>query len=267
MFIYFPHKLGQLKNGVQQTPIYFKKILKKKSATIKCDNSKKNIKNMANNLHKLYNCNAMISERKINIGGDHSMAIATVADSLNRYPPNKLKVLWFDAHPDINTYKSSISKNYHGMPLAYLTGLCKSNYFPFIVNKLNFNNLMYIGIRDIDDYEKHIINKYNIKYISCTEINNKTYESLHKIQDFIKNDPFHLSFDVDCMDPSIVPCTGTTSEKGINMNIKIILDNLFNYNIVNMDITEINLNLGNKRDKKKTMINILNLFDKYLFKK
>ena len=53
------------------------------------------------------------------------------------------------------------------------------------------------------------------------------------------------------MDPSIVPCTGTTSEKGINMNIKIILDNLFNYNIVNMDITEINLNLGNKRDKKK----------------
>ena len=39
--------------------------------------------------------------------------------------------------------------------------------------------------------------------------------------------------------------------KKINMNIKIILDNLFNYNIVNMDITEINLNLGNKRDKKK----------------
>ena len=99
----------------------------------------------------------LCQNKKINIGGDHSMAIATVADSLNRVPPGKLKVIWFDAHPDINTYKSSISKNYHGMPLGYLTGLCKSHYFPFITNYLNFENLLYIGIRDIDEYEKKII--------------------------------------------------------------------------------------------------------------
>ena len=97
---------------------------------------------MINNINKLYNQNALIDGRKINIGGDHSMSIATVADSLNRYKQDNLKVLWFDAHPDINTYKSSKSKNVHGMPLGYLTGLCKSNNFPFIVNHLNFNNLM-----------------------------------------------------------------------------------------------------------------------------
>ena len=51
------------------------------------------------------------------------MSLATVADSLNRTEEDQLKVLWFDAHPDINTYQSSPSKNFHGMPLSYLTGL------------------------------------------------------------------------------------------------------------------------------------------------
>jgi arginase len=265
MIIYFPHKLGQLKNGVQKTPFHFKKILKNNSITIKCNNSKQNIKNMANNLHKLYNCNQMIQGRKINIGGDHSMSIATVADSLNRYRQNKLKVLWFDAHPDINTYESSISKNFHGMPLAYLTGLCSSNYFPFIVNKLNFNNIMYVGIRDIDDYEKQIIDEYNIKYISCDEINNNVEQSLDKIFNFIDNNHVHLSFDVDSMEPSIIPCTGTRYNGGLNLiNTKRILDKLVDTNIVNIDITEINLELGDKEERKKTISNTLHLFDKYL---
>ena len=151
------------------------------------------------------------------------------------------------------------------MPLAYLTGLCQNPDFSFIDNKLNFNNLMYVGIRDIDDYEKKIIDEHNIKYISCNEINNNLDQSLDTILNFIDNNPVHLSFDVDSMDPSIIPCTGTRYGKGLNLiNTRKILDRLIDTDIVNIDITEINLELGNKKEQEKTISNILYLFDKYL---
>lgn len=266
MLILFPHRLGQLRSGVQNAPLYFKKILKNNSMIIDCNNSDINkYRNMTNNLQNLYLFNSEISERKINIGGDHSMSLATVADSLNKFPENDLKVIWFDAHPDINTYESSESKNFHGMPLGYLTGLGKNSDFSFIINKLSFDNLMYIGIRDIDKYEKEIIDEKNIKYISCDEVNNNLDKSLDKIYEFIGNNPIHLSFDVDCMDPEIIPCTGTRYDNGLNLvNTKIILDKLFDTNIVNIDITEINLELGNKEERDKTISNTLHLFDKYL---
>ncbi len=274
MIIYFPHKLGQLRNGVQNTPMYLKRVIENhgirknlNSINVQCNNTKNSMENLSNNLHELYKCNAMFHGRKINIGGDHSMAIATVASSLNKYPGGKLKVLWFDAHPDINTYHSSISKNFHGMPLGYLTGLCASRSFSFLQNQLHFDNILYIGIRDVDDFEQDIIRKHGIKYISCEQLNTKPYQYLNTIKEFIGSDPVHLSFDVDCMDPSIIPCTGTTFKEGLNLNIKMILDNLSTDNIVNMDLTEINFDLGNEKEKKKTVTNVLHLFDKYLFEK
>ena len=263
MIIYFPHKLGQLKNGVQQTPIYFKKLINNRYIDVNCNNSLTNKDfNLKNNLHNLYLINNKITSPKINIGGDHSMSIATVASSLNLHKDN-LKVLWFDAHADINTYESSLTKSYHGMPLSFLTGLGK-NDFEFIKNKLNFNNLMYIGIRDIDNYEKEIIKKYNIKYLSVKQINNNLFESIEIINNFVGNKPIHLSFDVDCMDPKIINCTGTKSKYGLNLNTKVILDNLSKKNLCNMDITEINFELGNNRDKMKTINNLNKLFDRYL---
>ena len=57
------------------------------------------------------------------------MSIATVADSIRRYP--NLKLIWMDAHADINTYNESITKNYHGMPLSILTGIEKNMSLKF----------------------------------------------------------------------------------------------------------------------------------------
>lgn len=263
MIIYFPHKLGQLKNGVQHTPIYFKKLISNKYVDVVCNNSSNNKKfYLMNNLDNLYIANNKITEPKINIGGDHSMSIATVANSLNIHKDN-LKVLWFDAHPDIHTYESSITKNYHGMSLSYLAGL-GNDHFKFIENKLNLKNLMYIGVRDIDTYEKKIIEKYNIQCMTVDQINNNLNESIQKINNFIGDNPIHLSFDVDCMDPKIINCTGTKSKYGLNFNTKFILDHLSKKNICNMDITELNLELGNNKDKFKTINNLSKLFEKYL---
>jgi len=255
--ILFPHKLGQLRVGVQKTPDIVKHFLKNKNimrvSTRNC---------LFKNLENLYNFNQDHLNPILNIGGDHSMSIATVASSLNKY--DNLKVIWFDAHADLNTYSSSQSKNYHGMPLSFLSGLDNDNRFHYIKKKLNFNNLFYIGIRDLDNYENEIINRYNIKYIKVNEIND-SYKCINLLDEFIKNDPVHISFDVDCIDISEMTSTGTPVRDGLNVeSTKKILNFLRFKNVINVDITELNLDIGDTNQKFMSLANTLYLFDKYL---
>ena len=57
----------------------------------------------------------------LTLGGDHSIAIGTVAGSAAVYP--NLGVIWVDAHADINTPSSTSSGNLHGCPVSFLMGL------------------------------------------------------------------------------------------------------------------------------------------------
>lgn len=76
---------------------------------------------------------------------------------------------------------------------------------------------MYIGIRSIDNFENQIITDNNIQYLTVENIMKSPKESIEKIQDFIKDSNVHMSFDVDCMDPSIMSTTGTPVENGLFM--------------------------------------------------
>ena len=258
--ILFPNMLGQTKPGVDKAPAQLVKFINKKHHTI---TSLKLTNNLFKNIQILYKANARIPGRKVNIGGDHSMSIATIADTLNRYP--NAKVIYFDAHGDINTYKSSNSKHYHGMPLSFLIGLGHDPHFSFIKNKLTYDNLLYIGSRCLDQFEKDIIYKNNIRYISPDEINTNFNNVVAKIDDFIKDSPVHLSYDVDSIDPKYIPSTGTTVKHGITMTSGInILDYLYGKNVVNVDITELNVELGSAADVKKSTDNTVLLFKQYL---
>ena len=191
------------------------------------------------------------------------MAIATIADTLNKYPT--AKVVYFDAHADINTYKSSNSKHYHGMPLSFVTGIDKDKRFSFIKNKLPVENILYIGSRCWDNFEIDTVYKKNIKFLTPYEINNNYEESLYKILDFVGNSPLHISFDVDSVDPQYIPSTGTPVKNGIKLNNAIkILDNLNSTNVVNMDITELNTELDSASNGDKSLKNTEILFHKFL---
>lgn len=258
--ICFPHKLGQRKFGVEKAPDIVVNYLKRKQCKMNIHKvpCKEHPHFFYNNINNLYDINESINHNnfRLNIGGDHSMSIATVAYTLNKYPD--CKVIWVDAHADLNTYEKSDSKNYHGMPLSFLTGIDKEDRFGFIDKKLSFNNLLYLGLRSIDSYEKKIIDKYNIKCISCNEINTNTQSTFKEIDDFLDNKPFHLSFDVDGIDPLLISNTGTPVEKGINEESGI---QLLNYlvkkkTLKNMDLTEINTHIYDKDDPssiKKTL--------------
>jgi arginase len=259
--ILFPSKLGQTKSGVEKTPKYLRKFINKKKHLIKYV---PNTGNLFKNLDDLYKVNHSTNGNIINIGGDHSMSIATIADSLNKF--SNLKVIYFDAHADLNTFEYSKSKNYHGMPLSFITGIDKNRHFYFIKNLLAFKNLLYIGSRCWDDFEINEIYKEKIKFLTPENINNNFNDSVEKILVFIGNSPIHLSFDVDSIDPKYIPSTGTPVKNGIELNKAIELLDLINSNsnIIKLDITELNMKIGNQSEGKKSGTNTEKLFHKFI---
>lgn len=209
--LYFPFFKGQtIKNGIRNYDI-IKNSIPNGYKLEKYSNLKKDSIAYSDLIHffKYLNYNKY---NKI-IGGDHATSIATLQHSVIKN--RDLKVLWFDAHPDINTYEMSNTKNIHGIPLAVATGL--ENNFSFTNIKIPFENIMYVGIRSIDKYENQIIKTNNIQYLTVENIIESPKECLDKIKNFIKDSNVHMSFDVDCLDPSIMATTGTPVENGLFM--------------------------------------------------
>lgn len=202
-------------------------------------------------LNNLYSCHSNLekSKKRLTLGGDHSVSIASLAWTLNHYP--KSKIIWIDAHADINTFESSKTKNYHGMPLSFLTGIDFEEKFGFIKKRVNLKNILYIGIRDLDNFEKEIIKDYNVEVV---DVNNFNKNNFDKIYDFIGDNEYHLSFDVDAIDPKYIPCTGTPVSDGLDLDsFKNFIEQLDVNNMVNMDIVELNLSLGNDNDFNKSI--------------
>lgn len=251
-----PSNVGQLKKGVKNFPKIIKNHIKPNFKISKVNINYQN--NIFYNSKQIYK-QCFKNNYNICIGGDHSISIATGASSLNKYKDTKF--IWIDAHADINTYKESNTKNYHGMPLSFLTGLDKNSSFKFIRNKLPYNNLYYIGLRDVDDFEKKILKINNISSSSYQSIN-KDYNDVYiNLKKFINNSPVHISFDVDSIDPKYISSTGTIVKHGININsakklLKILLEK---ENIICLDIVEMNMDI-NKHEYHKSLKNF-----KYLF--
>lgn len=268
--IFFQNGRGQLRTGIERTVV---ELYNSNINTTNVDTRNHLIPDsycLKTNLKKLFEYNNSFlskSQSVINIGGDHSMAIGSLGSTLNIFGSN-IKVIWIDAHADINTKFSSPSGNVHGMPLAYLSGLDKSTDYNYLTNHLNLNNLCYIGIRDLDTEEINTINKYKIKKILSHEFNSNSLDTIcYDIIKWIGGAKLHLSIDVDSLDPKYMQFTGTRSSAGLELDklVKFIEEIKSNCEIVNADIAELNLynpdcdNLLNKQEEKVKSLANFNL--------
>ena len=180
------------------------------------------------------------SDQVILIGGDHSLAVGSVQASLDRYP--SARVLWVDAHGDINTPASSISGNLHGMPLAALLGLFENpNGGPV----LQPENLLVVGVRDLDPTEKYFLDELQINVVFAEEILAEPRKSKEKIRRWLQSSnprPLHLSFDIDSMDPSTAPATGLRVPNGLSFEFVRDLMRLVREteSLVALDFVELN---------------------------
>jgi arginase len=169
------------------------------------------------------------------LAGDHSTAGGTIAGIRLAFPKQRLGVIWIDAHADIHSPYTTPTGNMHGMPLA--ASLAEDNVsnkmnkpdketidlwnklkkIGNISPKINYKDLVYIGVRDIEPEESFLLKKHKVKAFTTAEVKRNGVEKIAReaLSHLSQCSLIYISFDVDSMDSSISKGTGTPVRNGI----------------------------------------------------
>jgi len=150
------------------------------------------------------------------LGGDHSIAIGTVAGIARHFRQRgeALGLIWLDAHGDINTPETSPSGNIHGMPLAHIIGFGTPELLRIGGGgtMVDASRAALVGVRDLDPGERDLIRKSGIRAFTMREIDERGLRAVMQEAIAIASSGtagFHVSLDVDWIDPSDAPGVGT----------------------------------------------------------
>jgi arginase len=196
-------------------------------------------------------------ELPVILGGDHSVAIGSVAGAASFYREREqsLGLIWFDAHADMNTPESTPSGNIHGMPLAVvlgygapeLTGI--EGFSP----KLDPRFCAHIGARDIDAGERELIRKLGLRFFTMREIDERGMnacidEAIHIAAQAPAG--YHVTLDVDALDPGDAPGSGTVVRGGLTYReAHLAMEHIAEAGgMISLEVVEINttLDVNNK---------------------
>lgn len=195
-------------------------------------------------------------ERPLVIGGDHSVAMGTVSGVAThvRSSNKPLGLIWFDAHGDMNLPDTSPSGNIHGMPLSHLLGQGDPDLAGIagFAPKVQPERVALVGIRDIDAREAEVIRESGIHTFTMRDIDERGMGRVaDEIIDVVTDGTagFHVSFDVDGCDPSVIPGSGTLVPGGVNYReAHLLLEHCADAgDMISMEVVELNpfLDQGN----------------------
>lgn len=183
------------------------------------------------------------------LGGDHSLAVGTVAGVSEHFRKRgeKLGMIWIDAHTDMNTPATSPSGNVHGMPLACCIGLGPkelTNIFGYSP-KVAPQNVALVGIRSVDDQERDNVQRSGVHAFTMRDIDERGMRSV--IEEAIDiagagTAGFHVSLDMDAVDPREAPGVGTPVRGGITYReAHLALETLCDTGrMTSMEVVEVN---------------------------
>jgi len=207
-----------------------------------------------------------LGEIPIVLGGDHSIAIGTVSgvSEYFRSRDEKVGLIWVDAHGDMNTPESSPSGNIHGMPLATVLGLGHprlvemGGFWPKVARE----NVCLIGVRDIDENERKNIRESGIHAYTMRDVDERGMRAImQEAIGFVNAGTagFHVSFDLDGMDPRDVPGTGTPVKGGIswreaNLLMEMVSDT---GRMTSLEVTELNPILDVKNQSGEVAVDVI----------
>lgn len=213
-------------------------------------------------------------ELPILLGGDHSLAIGSIA-GVAQYcheVGKKLNILWLDAHADFNTASTSPSGNIHGMPLATVYGLGHAKLNNIFASRPaeKINNTALVGVRSVDTHEKQQLNQYPIHVFDMRMIDEHGMRTVIEKAIHLLDDPnahLHVSFDVDFLDPSIAPGVPTTVQGGPNYReAQLCMEMIHDSGLLgSLDIMELNPAFDNKNKTAKLTVELVeSLFGKQI---
>lgn len=183
------------------------------------------------------------------LGGDHSVAIGTLAGVSHHFRKRKERIglVWIDAHADMNTPGTTPSGNVHGMPLACVIGMGP----PELVNLLGYSpkvdprHTAVVGLRDVDSTEKPQVRDSGVRAFTMRDIDERGMRAVMEEAIRIATTEtagFHLSLDMDFVDPQHAPGVGTPVRGGAtyreaHLAMEMICDSA---RMVSMEVVEVN---------------------------
>jgi arginase len=183
------------------------------------------------------------------LGGDHSVAVGSVSgvSKFFRDRGQGVGLIWLDAHADMNTPDSSPSGNIHGMPLACIMGMGPGE----LVDLFGFHpkiaprNAVIVGLRDVDQMERPHVRESGIRAFTMRDIDERGLRSVMEDAIRMASDGtagFHLSLDMDFVDPKDAPGVGTPVRGGAtyreaHLALEMICDSR---SMVSMEVVEVN---------------------------
>ncbi|MBI5876467.1 MAG: arginase [Chloroflexi bacterium] len=185
----------------------------------------------------------------IALGGDHSIALGSIAGASAHYrnQAQKIGLIWLDAHGDLNTAETTPSGNIHGMPLAATLGFGDSaltrllNFGP----KVAIEHCALVGVRELDPGERDLIRNAGLRVFPMSEIDVRGMSAV--IEEAITiatrgTAGFHASMDIDFVDPVEAAGVGTPVRGGATYREShLAMEHIAAARaLVSMDMVEIN---------------------------
>jgi len=183
------------------------------------------------------------------LGGDQSISIGTIAGvaAYYRQRGEKIGVIWFDAHADMNTPETTPSGNIHGMPFAVSLGIG----VPELVDlkgfrpKLDPRHCVLIGVRDVDPLERENVRRSGLTVFTMRELDELGMRMvMERALEIASRGTagFHVSLDMDVFDPFYAPGVGTPVPGGAtyregHLAMELIADS---HKLLSMEIVEVN---------------------------
>ena len=184
-------------------------------------------KNIVDALKQIENVNKLLLDKKkfpLILGGEHSLTPGAIRPFIKKF--GKICLLHFDAHADLRN-------SYNGNKFSHASAIrrCLDNKKVSVIS---------FGIRNISSTEMSFLNK-NKNRINIFWAKDKSKWNLNKFKKIIKNKKVYLTFDVDALDVSIMPATGTPEPGGLiwEETLNILKIAFKNSNIVGADINEL----------------------------
>lgn len=194
------------------------------------------------------------------LGGDHSVAIGSVAASVAQ---GDCGLLWIDAHGDFNTHETSPSGNVHGMPLAVILGRGDERLVEVGPggSRLSVDDVVIVGVRQLDPGERRALEEAKIRVFSMSDVDelgmsevaNRALAALsHKAH-------LHVSFDIDAMDPADAPGVATPVRGGLSYReTQLLMEKIADTERLSaLDVVEVNPMLDVKNQTAQTAVDLI----------
>ncbi len=141
----------------------------------------------------------VLSQNKVPVllGGDHSVSIGAVRAAAEHFGP--LDILHLDAHADLRD-------EYQGSSYSHACVMRRA---------LEHGNLIQAGIRSLSRKEWQFMESHQLRPIFASRIRQDYQRALDDILSLLTGRPLYITIDVDCLDPSIMPATGTPEPGGL----------------------------------------------------